>query len=578
MKKLLCLLLAAALAFSLTGCGYLGLLGEPFEDEETPTPRPTSHLTPSTDAPGETPDRDGAGNRFEEVWRADYPYDDYEYEDYDPAWFDEYTAPLYEMAVSGGTKDGFSDAAFAIEDELGYVFDMYTLAELAYYRDPSDETLAARVNTALARYYDLYDEYNAAMAAVANSKYSSLMTDWSPERYIDWFRNEGGETPDRTLSDQEDALVQRYYALAAEDEPDAAAMADVFAELVGVRREMADAYGYDSYADYAYAELYGRNFTPADVEVLLDGVKTCFAPLVSAYALDVLDEAEMLTSSAIDCEPDVILEAMGGVLPWMSAELAAAFDYMVGYGLCDIEQDPGKVETGFTTRFYYLNEPFIFNAPYGEVQDYFDMIHEFGHFANAFYTTSDLLYGVSDFDLSELQSQGMEIMFTWYYDDIFSPELADAARSTVLMNMVYSLVDGALYDEFQRRVYAEPNLTGERAAEIYGEVCDDYGCYEGRGEFAYDWVWVTHNFDHPFYYISYCTSALGALELYDLLCEDSDVAMDKYLEICAMDTEYYYYTDALEEAGLHSIFDTDAYVGAADALDRTFAEALGAAA
>ena len=205
------------------------------------------------------------------------------------------------------------------------------------------------------------------------------------------------------------------------------------------------------------------------------------------------------------------------------------------------------------------------------MQDYFDTIHEFGHFANAFYTTSDLLYGISDFDLSELQSQGMEIMFTAFYEDIFGAALADYARDTVLMNMVYSVVDGALYDEFQRRAYAEPDLTGERAAELYGEVCDDFGCYDGSGEFAYDWVWVSHNFDNPFYYISYAASALGALELYDLLCADFDAAADKYLEICGLDTEYYYYTDALEEAGLHSIFDESAYAEIAETVEQTLA-------
>ena len=146
MKKLLCLLLVLALAFSLAGCGVLGLLGDLLEDKEpTPTARPTGHLTPSTDVPEET-EEPAASGHFEDVWRGDYSYADYEFEDYDPEWFAEYTAPLYEMAASGGTKDGFSEAAFAVEDELGYVFDMYTLAQLAYYRDPSDETLAAQAD------------------------------------------------------------------------------------------------------------------------------------------------------------------------------------------------------------------------------------------------------------------------------------------------------------------------------------------------------------------------------------------------------------------------------------------------
>ena len=145
------------------------------------------------------------------------------------------------------------------------------------------------------------------------------------------------------------------------------------------------------------------------------------------------------------------------------------------------------------------------------------------------------------------------------------------ALANLLFNLITSVLDGALYDEFQRRAYAEPDLTGERAAELYGEVCDDFGCYDGSGEFAYDWVWVSHNFDNPFYYISYAASALGALELYDLLCADFDAAADKYLEICGMDTEYYYYTDALEEAGLHSIFDESAYAEIAETVEQTLA-------
>ena len=64
-----------------------------------------------------------------------------------------------------------------------------------------------------------------------------------------------------------------------------------------------------------------------------------------------------------------------------------------------------------------------------------------------------------------------------------------------------------------------------------------------------------HNFDYPFYYISYAVSALGALEIYSLMQTDFDAAADKYLYVCSMNTEYYYYSEALEEADFADIFD-----------------------
>ena len=93
----------------------------------------------------------------------------------------------------------------------------------------------------------------------------------------------------------------------------------------------------------------------------------------------------------------------------MSPEVSAAAAYLQKYGLYDIEPDDGKLSTGYTTYLPLYDEPFIFNCPYGAYTDYTDMFHEFGHYLAFLDNGSDWLYGVSDYDLSELQSQGMVI-------------------------------------------------------------------------------------------------------------------------------------------------------------------------
>ena len=176
------------------------------------------------------------------------------------------------------------------------------------------------------------------------------------------------------------------------------------------------------------------------------------------------------------------------------------------------------------------------------------MFHEFGHWAAGYYHGSDPLYGVPDYDLSELQSQGMEVMFLQFYDDLFGTS-AQVLRGETLLNLVYSVVTGAMYDEFQQRVYLEPELSEERLLDIFREVYESYG-FEIYDGYEYEWADVIHNFQQPLYYISYAVSAIPALELYVQLVESPNEAMDTYLRVAGMSDEEYYLTDALRETGL----------------------------
>ena len=279
---------------------------------------------------------------------------------------------------------------------------------------------------------------------------------------------------------------------------------------------------------------------------------------------------QLYDDPSIDCSEEAVIEALKYVAPRLSQEAAEALDYMLEYGLYDISQSPTKLNTGFTTTLYYFNDPFLFNAAMGDVEGFPDTFHEFGHFLNAYATTSDLLYGMSDTDLSELQSQGMEMMFTHWYKDIFGGQ-ADAMLLTTLYDMLCSVIEGAMYDEFQQRAYAEPELTAERACELYLEVAAEYGRDPGEAG-KYDWVYISHNFDFPYYYISYCMSALPALELYVMLQEDSADAADRYMHVVSLDTEIYYFDEALTECGFSNVFDSAAFASCADSIDAYLSE------
>lgn len=549
-RRFVSVLLIFALAASLlTGCGIPGVLPQLGESVNA---RKTSF--------------------FSDIWRGDTAYADMEYEHYKAEWFDEYTDPIYAFGESGGSAEDFSDANFDLLDHLYYVYSLQNLIDIQYSADPTDEYAASELAYTQELYYTLSDEYWAALHAVAASPYADVMKDdyaqWQIDAFADYVPS--GEE-DLSGYNRENALVKQYYSIMAAKEPgyqDAAA--DVFAELVNLRNTTYAAYGYASYADYCYDYYFTRDYAPADAEAVWQGAKESFAPLIRDYADAIYAKADdAWNSPQIDCSPDAILSAMERTLPQMSSELYAAFQYMRDYGLCDIERSSAKMDTGFTTTLSYWNEPFIFNCPRGNYYDYTDMFHEFGHFVNAFYIQSDIVFGAPDNDLAELQSQGMEMMFTPYFDDIFGAEYGEAVRNDELLNLVYSVVDGAMYDEFQRRCYAEPELTGARACEIYKEVFTDYG-YEPYDGCQYEWISVPHNFEYPFYYISYAVSALSALELYDQLQSDWEKGADRYLSVAAMDCELYYFSEALTEAGFTDVFAPDACADIASVLSRSF--------
>jgi len=470
--------------------------------------------------------------------------------------FEQLTDGLEDFADEGGSQADFTAACRAAEDALSKLNTASALLDLKNSAAPADTALAAETTKAENDYYAANDDYWEAVHEVAVSKNADLMKgafeDWQIDQYESY--DSSGSEDSLELSRQETELIRQYEALISADPVDYDAVCELYVKMVGVRNRIAEQAGYDSYAAYAYDYIYSRSYTPEDAQTIWTAAQENFRPLVEQYAYDITDRTQKLYySGEIDSSPDKILAAIRTGAGGMSPEVSAAAAYLQKYGLYDIEPDDGKLSTGYTTYLPLYDEPFIFNCPYGAYTDYTDMFHEFGHYLAFLDNGSDWLYGVSDYDLSELQSQGMEVMFFPFYEQIFGEKYAQTVRAGTLLNLIYSVVDGAMYDEFQSRVYAEKNLTSARVQEIFADVYEKYGYQEYDG-FQQEWMDQIHNFEQPMYYISYAASALPALELFARQQADPGEAMDAYLRVASMSDEDYYLSDAVKEAGLSDIF------------------------
>ncbi len=556
-RSLICIFLL--LSIGISGCGRM-------TKSAADAPIHSMNSNPSEGETGDDTDAI-ADSYYDHVWHADVDFSELQYYRYDISELDEYIAPIYDFAENGGTDEEFIDADNALYEEIVNIYLLYTLVDLQSYKDATDEETLEESYYMQELWVDAYDAYYTALHALAVSDYSELLESVYPGDYIEIFEDYTPMTQDeKDILSQEEKLVQDYYTIMAASNPDYDAAAELYVELVNTRKLIAGFSGYDSYIEYAYEAIYSRDYSPEDAQQVWQGVKDYIVPVIQRYSDEVLNAAHSLYSSTrLDCSPDAIFSTMETVLPQISDELVTAYQYMKDYHLYDIEFDDDKVNAGFTTVLYGYNEPFIFNAPYNAFFDYSDTYHEFGHFVNRFYTESDLLYGAMDMDLAELQSQGMEVLFSFFYDDLFDSDTAETMKNYMLLDMAYSIVEGALYDEFQQTVYAQSDLTVEQVRDIFIELSEEYGyeVYEGSEN---DWIDVTHNFDSPFYYISYAVSALGALEIYDLCADDWSRGVDMYMRASAMDTEYYYYSEALEILGLPDFFSESTYRDIADAM------------
>lgn len=321
----------------------------------------------------------------------------------------------------------------------------------------------------------------------------------------------------------------------------------LYVELVSLRAELADIRGYDSYADYAYEHLYARDYTTDAADDFCEAVKTFSADYYGELYYSELWYAYEDVSPVMDSEE--LIAALGEHIGLFGEAFSDAWLYMTEHDLYAICGDPNARQGGYTTEIAYYRSPYLYMSLAGDCYDFSTLTHEFGHFAQAYYNpTPNLLTSAGSFDLFEIHSTGLEVLFTEAYDDIYT-ENADTAVFITLGGLVESVLDGCIYDEFQRRIYENPGMTLEDINRLYARVLREFG-RDIDQEMDYTWMYVSHNYDAPLYYISYAVSALASLQLWDMAREDFDAAVETYRAIVAQGAYEDGYLTVLKNAGL----------------------------
>ena len=472
---------------------------------------------------------------------------------------------------------------------LEYVVSQYQIAQIEYHcameGEGSEEALAnfeyiSELRTALVADFYIFSE------PIYNSMYREFyyygMTEQEILAFI--FDSNAVSNPEyKALVDRNNEIEVEFNALANPAMSDS--VPTLYAEFVANNNKIAALMGYENYLEYAYENMYDRDYSYQDVAEIADYVKQYIAPLyIATYdkwmALksggglgdaDINQYYNQVSDSFFETyESNRLLNDYIDLLAFTSnPDKNMSFSDEFNSLFTDGNLFRGDYDGAYVTSLYGLNIPVAYFGPGYDTP--FTVVHEFGHYMNDKYSGG--LYNQS-YDLLEMHSQGNEILYLAYLQNQLRPVGYQLVETYNLLVMLDTIVTSLAVDAFEQAVYtntydgaysavimSDGTITADEYDLLFNSIIEDFGA-TGYVT-SYYWRYVT--ILAPCYYVSYSVSAISVLQLYPMAQNDFDAAKDAYLKLftyvddLASADEYMSAEDVLEYAGLYSYNDERLY-------------------
>ena len=161
------------------------------------------------------------------------------------------------------------------------------------------------------------------------------------------------------------------------------------------------------------------------------------------------------------------------------------------------------------------------------------------------------------------------MLFLSYLEEELSPDVYTALVAYQLYYFTDTIVQSAIMDEFEEFVYNDPDTadyTTEDYDRIMYEIIAGYGI-DDSDTYTFscmEWLWRNVGISSPVYYLSYGVSAMASLNLYSQSTEDYDAAVEAYQKLQEEVDFERSFIGTLENAGIRSVFDEEAYIALFD--------------
>lgn len=381
-----------------------------------------------------------------------------------------------------------------------------------------------------------------------------------------------------------DRETRRKASLALSDswEADRSRLESIYDELVHNRHKQARTLGFSSYVEMSYHQMCRIGYGPEDVERFRSQVKRHIVPLrvqleerrrerlglERLYSYDAgiffLNGNPMPLGDTAAC-----LAATREMYTRLSPETAEYISFLLDNGLYDVEIRDGKRGGGYMTFFEKYRSPFIFANFDGTRENAYIMCHEGGHAFQGYLNRNEEIRERRwlTSEAAETHAMAMEC-FTYPYMELFFGDRADDYRTMQLEDSIRLILSECLQDEFQQRIYEQPDMPPEERNKLWRTLEQSY--FPGRDYTGNDnllqgcgWQRIPHFFQWPFYAIDYALAQVCALEYYQWMNKDFKGAWNSYLQFCR-ETGSESFPQLIKNAGLKNPFEEDTLQSLAD--------------
>lgn len=427
---------------------------------------------------------------------------------------------------------------------------MRRLAYLRYSYNMKDEYYTSEFEYLTEQSPFLQDKIKLIMAALAESPFSKELGEKYFSDDFEYYKDYSGASAKYLeLLNQEQKLTGEYYTLTAgNNHSDYNGLADIYLKLIKVRHEIAVERGYDNYLEYAYVESYGKDYTTEDARNFLKYIKDYIYPIKG-----------LLTGGDIpDFSDKDIITMLGESTKEMGGPIWDAYRHLRKYELYRFGTNSNSMNANYEMYLPDYEIPIIFLCNRG----FSSLSHEFGHFTDELYN-----YGAfADHDSSEVSSQTMEFLTIAY-----SPSITEDAKAKYQKALISEALDDIIYwaadTLFEMDIYtADPDtLTINDIESIYYKSHIAYGLGQNKN----DWVYKSHYIDYALYMINYATSAMAAVQIMRMECENKGAGVNGFIHFISQDKGDGFNT-ILKKAGLASPFEEETFIKTAEFLKNSY--------
>lgn len=354
---------------------------------------------------------------------------------------------------------------------------------------------------------------------------------------------------------------------------------ELYDKLVKLRTRIAQKLGYKNFVELGYNRMRRTDYNAAMVTDFREQVLKYAVPLAASLRerqrvrigvdkLKLYDWGHNFNSGNPKPKgtPEEIVANGLKMYSELSPETKEFFDFMVKNNLMDLVNRKGKAAGGYCTMFNKYKAPFIFANFNGTVGDVDVLTHEAGHafqgYESRHFEVVEYLFPTME--ACEIHSMSME-QLTYPWMNLFFGGDDEKYKFVHLSSNILFLPYGVAVDEFQHRIYENPELTPAERKQIWLEMEKKYRPwvdYDGVDYLERGGLWQRqgHIYRSPFYYIDYCLAQMCAFQFWSKSRQDFKSAWTDYLRLCKAGGSQSF-LELVKLANLTSPFDKNLFEG-----------------